>query len=312
MAARIFVLGSYITDMMMRTPRLPRRGETIFAGPFQTGPGGKGSNQAVAARRAGAEVLFSTRVGDDALGRAARGMFEAEGIDARFAFVDADGVATGAALIMVEEATAENMITVAIGACARFTGAEVDAAVAAAAARGCAVALFQLETNLEATLHAIRGARAAGMRTLFNPAPVQSLPDDIFPQVDFLTPNETEAAALTGIATADDAGVRAAAAALRARGCGAVIVTLGAKGVFVDAAAFTGMVPAATGIVPVDTTGAGDSFAGCFACAIAEGMDLVAALRFANAGAGLSTTRIGTAPAMARRAEIDAKLASWR
>jgi ribokinase len=310
MAARIFVLGSYITDMMMRTPRLPRRGETIFAGPFQTGPGGKGSNQAVAARRAGAEVLFSTRVGDDALGRAARGMFEAEGIDARFAFVDADGVATGAALIMVEEATAENMITVAIGACARFTDAEVDAAVAAA--RGCAVALFQLETNLEATLRAIRGAKAAGLRTLFNPAPVQSLPDDIFPQVDFLTPNETEAAALTGIATDDDAGVRAAAAALRARGCGAVIVTLGAKGVFVDAATFTGMVPAAPGIVPIDTTGAGDSFAGCFACAIAEGMELVAALRFANAGAGLSTTRIGTAPAMARRGEIDAKLAGWR
>lgn len=310
MAARIFVLGSYITDMMMRTPCLPRRGETIFAGPFQTGPGGKGSNQAVAARRAGAEVLFSTRVGDDALGRAARSMFEAEGIDARFAFVDAAGVATGAALIMVEEGTAENMITVAIGACARFTDAEVDAAVGAA--RGCAVALFQLETNLEATLRAIRGANAAGMRTLFNPAPVQSLPDDIFPQVDFLTPNEAEAATLTGIATDDEPGVRAAAAALRAKGCGTVIVTLGAKGVYVTSAAFEGLVPAAPGIVPVDTTGAGDSFAGCFACALAEGMELVPALRFANAGAGLSTTRIGTAPAMARRAEIDAKLATWR
>ena len=119
MPARIFVFGSYIADMMMRTPRLPRRGETIFAGPFQIGPGGKGSNQAVAARRAGADVLFATRVGDDELGRAARRMFEAEGIDARFAFVDADGVATGAALIMVEEGSAENMITVAIGPCAR-------------------------------------------------------------------------------------------------------------------------------------------------------------------------------------------------
>ena len=310
MPARIFVFGSYIADMMMRTPRLPRRGETIFAGPFQIGPGGKGSNQAVAARRAGADVLFATRVGDDELGRAARRMFEAEGIDARFAFVDADGVATGAALIMVEEGSAENMITVAIGPCARFTAAEVDAALDAA--RGRDIAVFQLETNLDATLRAIRAAKAAGMRTLLNPAPVQALPDDIFAQVDFLTPNETEAAALTGIGTEDEPGVRAAAAALRAKGCGTVIVTLGAKGVFVSAAAFEGIVPAAPGIVPVDTTGAGDSFAGCFACAIAEGMELVAALRFANAGAGLSTTRIGTAPAMARRGEIDAKLASWR
>jgi ribokinase len=106
--------------------------------------------------------------------------------------------------------------------------------------------------------------------------------------------------------------VRAAAAALRAKGCGTVIVTLGAKGAYVASAGFTGMVPAAPGLVPVDTTGAGDSFAGCFACAIAEGMDLVAALRFANAGAGLSTTRIGTAPAMATRAEIEARLVSWR
>ncbi len=310
MAARIFVFGSYIADMMMRTPRLPRRGETIFAGPFQIGPGGKGSNQAVAARRAGADVLFATRLGDDELGRAARRMFEAEGIDARFAVFDRDGVATGAALIMVEEGSAENMITVAIGPCAHFTDAEVDAAVAAA--RGSDIAVFQLETNLPATLRAIRAMRDAGTRTLLNPAPVQELPDNIFPAIDFLTPNETEAAALTGIATADEAGVRAAAAALRAKGCGTVIVTLGAKGVYVASAGFTGMVPAAPGIVPVDTTGAGDSFAGCFACAIAEGMDLVAALRFANAGAGLSTTRIGTAPAMATRAEIEARLESWR
>ena len=310
MPARIFVFGSYITDMMMRTPRLPRRGETIFAGPFQIGPGGKGSNQAVAARRAGAEVLFATRLGDDELGRSARRMFEAEGIDARFAVSDPNGVATGAALIMVEEGSAENMITVAIGACAHFTDAEVDAAVAAA--RGSDIAVFQLETNLAATLRAIRAMRAAGTRTLLNPAPVQALPDDIFAHIDVLTPNETEAAALTGIATDDEAGVRSAAAALRAKGCGTVIVTLGAKGVFVAAEGIETIVPAAPGIVPVDTTGAGDSFAGCFACAIAEGRGLLEALRFANAGAGLSTTRIGTAPAMARRAEIDAKLAGWR
>jgi ribokinase len=310
MTARLFVLGSYITDMMMRTPRLPRRGETIFAGPFQVGPGGKGSNQAVAARRAGASVAFATRLGDDDLGRSARRMFEAEGIDARFAVTDPNGIATGAALIMVEEGSAENMITVAIGACAHFTDAEVDAAVAAAA--GSDLAIFQLETNLKATLRAIDAMHRAGTKVLLNPAPVQKLPDTVFPQIAFLTPNETEAAALTGIPTETDAGIREAAEALLARGCGTVIVTLGARGALVKSRGVETLVPVAPGIVPVDTTGAGDSFAGCFACAIAEGRPLIEAVRFANAGAGLSTTRIGTAPAMAQRAEIDALMARWR
>ncbi|MBL8699004.1 MAG: ribokinase [Alphaproteobacteria bacterium] len=310
MTAKLFILGSYITDLMMRTPRLPKRGETIFAGPFQVGPGGKGSNQAVAARRAGAAVTFATRVGDDDLGRSALRMFAAEGIDARFAVTDRDGVATGAALIMVEEGSAENMITVAIGACAHFTDAEVDAATAQLA--GCDLAIFQLETNLPATLRAIDRAHAAGIRVLLNPAPVQALPDSIYPKLAYATPNETEAASLTGIATDTDAGIAKAAAALLAKGVGTVIMTLGAKGAFVKSRDIETLVPVAPGIKPVDTTGAGDSFAGCFACAIAEGRPLLEAVRFANAGAGLSTTRIGTAPAMAQRAEIDALMASWR
>jgi ribokinase len=307
MTARVFVLGSYIADMIMRTPRLPQRGETVIGGPFRIGPGGKGSNQAVAARRAGAEVLFATRLGDDPLGQDALALFAAEGIDARAVVTDAQGVATGAALIMVEEASAENMITVALGACAHFTAAEVDAAVAAA--RGCAVALFQHETNPEATLRALAATRAAGARTILNPAPARAIPAGSFAAIDVLTPNETEATALTGIATDDADGIRAAAATLRARGCGTVIVTLGARGAYVDSPGLQALVPAAPGIVPVDTTGAGDCFAGCLAAALGEGRDLEAALRFANAGAGLSTTRHGAAPAMPQRAEIDARLA---
>ncbi|MBM3526404.1 MAG: ribokinase [Alphaproteobacteria bacterium] len=310
MTAKLFILGSYITDLMMRTPRLPKRGETIFAGPFQVGPGGKGSNQAVAARRAGAEVTFATRVGDDDLGRSALAMFKAEGIDARFAITDRNGVSTGAALIMVEEGSAENMITVAIAACAHFTDAEVDAATARLT--GYDVAIFQLETNLPATLRAIDRAHAAGVKVLLNPAPVQALPEAIYPKLAFATPNETEAATLTGIATDTDEGIKRAAAALLAKGIGAVIMTLGAKGAFVKTREVEMLVPVAPGIKPIDTTGAGDSFAGCFACAIAEGKPLLEAVRFANAGAGLSTTRIGTAPAMAQRAEIDALLARWR
>ena len=308
--AKLFILGSYITDLMMRTPHLPRRGETIFAGPFQVGPGGKGSNQAVAARRAGAEVIFATRLGDDDLGRSARRMFDSEGVDARFVVTDRNGVTTGAALIMVEEGSAENMITVAIGACAHFTDSEVDAATVALT--GCDLAIFQLETNLPATLRAIDRAHAAGVKILLNPAPVQALPASVFPKLAYITPNETEAAALTGIATDSDAGIKRAAEALLAKGCGTVIVTLGAKGVFVKSREIESAVAAAPGITPIDTTGAGDSFAGCFACAIAEGRPLMEALRFANAGAGLSTTRVGTAPAMAQRAEIDALLARWR
>jgi len=307
MTARVFVLGSYIADMIMRTPHLPRRGETVIGGPFRIGPGGKGSNQAVAARRAGAEVLLATRVGDDPLGRDALALFAAEGIDARAVVTDTQGIATGAALIMVEEASAENMIAVALGACAHFTAAEVDAAVAAA--RGCAVALFQHETNPEATLRALAATRAAGTRTILNPAPARALPPESFAAIDMLIPNETEAMALTGIATDEADGIRAAAATLRARGCGTVIVTLGARGTYVDSPGLQALVPAAPGIVPVDTTGAGDCFAGCLAAALGEGRDLHEALRFANTGAGLSTTRHGAAPAMPQRAEIDAWLA---
>lgn len=310
MTAKLFILGSYITDLMMRTPHLPKRGETIFAGPFQVGPGGKGSNQAVAARRAGASVTFATRVGDDDLGRSALRMFEAEGIDARFAIADRNGITTGAALIMVEEGSAENMITVAIGACAHFTDAEVDAATAQVAQYD--LAIFQLETNLPATLRAIDRAHAAGVRVLLNPAPIQALPESIYRKLAFATPNETEAASLTGIATDTDAGIKQAAAALLAKGVGTVIMTLGSKGAFVKTRDIETLVPVAPGIKPIDTTGAGDSFAGCFACAIAEGRPLLEAVRFANAGAGLSTTRIGTAPAMAQRAEIDTLLAAWR
>lgn len=310
MTAKLFILGSYITDLMMRTPHLPKRGETIFAGPFQVGPGGKGSNQAVAARRAGARVTFARRVGDDDLGSSALRMFEAEGIDSRFVIADRKGVTTGAALIMAEEGSAESMITVAIGACAHFTDAEVDAAVAAA--RGSDLAIFQHETNIEATLRAIDAVHRAGIRVLHNPAPMQKLPDSIYPKIAYLTPNETEAAALTGIETETDAGIKQAAEALLAKGCGTVIVTLGAKGAFVKSRGVETLVPVAPGIKPIDTTGAGDSFAGCFACAIAEGKALIDAVRFANAGAGLSTTRIGTAPAMAQRAEIDALIARWK
>jgi ribokinase len=202
------------------------------------------------------------------------------------------------------------MIALAMGACGHFTNAEVDAAVARG--RGCAVALFQLETNLDATLCAIRAMRAAGARTILNPAPARELPADIYAHVDVLTPNETEAAVLAGVDTSDEAGIRAAARILLDRGCGTVVVTMGAAGVFaLSRAGFEAVVPAAPGIRPVDTTGAGDSFAGCLACALGEGMDLPRALRFANAGAGLSTQRHGAAPSMARRAEIDDLLARW-
>ncbi|MFM8988672.1 MAG: ribokinase, partial [Alphaproteobacteria bacterium] len=210
MAARIFVFGSYFADMVMATPRLPRRGETIAGGPFRTSHGGKGSNQAVAARRAGAEVVFATRLGDDDAGRAALRFHAEEGIDARHVAIDRDGVATGAALIMVEDGSAENMIALAMGACGHFTDAEVDAAVAGGS--DCAVALFQLETNLGATLRAIRAMRAAGARTILNPAPARDLPADIYPHVDVLTPNETEASMLAGVDASDEAGIREAVA----------------------------------------------------------------------------------------------------
>lgn len=306
MPDRVFVLGSFVVDLMCRTPRLPKPGETVFAGPFAMGPGGKGSNQAIAAQRAGALTLLCTRIGRDRFGDLAVETFEKVGLAGRSIIRDGRH-ATGAALIMVDDVSAENIITVSIGACNHFTLQEVERFLGRM--DDTDILLVQLETNIEATAHAIRLAGKRGIRVILNPAPVREIPGDLYQYVTYLTPNETEASRLTGIEVTCAASADRAAQKLIDFGCEHVIVTLGAKGALCAFDGYAGITPAYDIGTPVDTTGAGDAFNGGLATALAEGHGINAAVQFGCATAALSVTRVGTAPAMPLRMEIESLMA---
>ncbi|WP_322101552.1 ribokinase [Paraburkholderia sp. J41] len=303
---RVVILGIFVTDLAFRAARMPVIGETLAGSAFAMGPGGKGSNQAVAAARAGAQVVFCTRVGDDAFGEIARKTWAAEGIAARTQPVA--GVATGAAHIFVDETTGMNAIIVAPGAAG--TMSETDADAIEADISQSQVFVTQLEQPLAAARRGLELARRHGVTTVFNPAPAMALPDDIFPLCDYVTPNETEAAALTGIEIRNPDDARRAADALLAKGAGAVIVTLGEAGALLHTREQSVLLPAFQCGPVVETAGAGDGFTGGFAAALARGDDALAATRFGCALAGISVTRAGTAPSMPTREEVEAVLAN--
>jgi ribokinase len=298
----ITVMGSFVADLAFRTGRIPAWGETLLGQSFMLGPGGKGSNQAVAAARAGGRVSFISRLGQDAFGDMARNLYKTEGIDTRFLFATAS--ATGAAAIIIDAEKGENAIIVVPGACFELTAAEVDQARELIAASSVFVA--QLELSLPVVEHGLALAHALDVPTILNPAPAAPLPESIYQTIDYITPNETEAAALTGIPVATIADAEKAADAFLARGVPNAIITLGAQGAFVKNARLKAHVPAVHAGPVVETTGAGDAFNGGFAVALSEGMNLVEAARFGCAAAGISITRPGTAPSMPTRAEIDA------
>jgi ribokinase len=300
----VVILGIYVTDLTFRASRMPALGETIAGSAFAMGPGGKGSNQAVAAARAGADVTFCTRIGDDAFGTIAQSTWAAEGITSRATVVK--GMATGAAHIFVDDVTGSNAIIVAAGAAGTLGPADVDA-IEADIARA-RVFVTQLEQPIPAARRGLELARRHGVTTVFNPAPAMPLEDDIFPLCDYITPNETEATALTGvpITSVDDA--RRAADVLLAKGARAVIVTLGEAGALLHTPDQSQRVPAFDCGRVVETAGAGDGFAGGFAAALARGDTPLDAVRFGCALASLSVTRAGTAPSMPTLAEINAVL----
>ncbi len=301
MPGTVVVLGIFAADLAFTAPRLPVLGETIPARGFALGPGGKGSNQAVAAARGGARVRLVSRIGDDAFGAMAAELWAGEGIDT--AHVTRGGAPTGAAFIFLEEGTGQNAIIVESGAAALLSPADLDRADAAF--RGADVFLTQLEQPVAAALRGLELARRHGLRTILNPAPAApGLPDALWPLCDIVTPNETEATALTGIAVVDAASARAAGEALVARGVGCAVITLGAEGVLVCEPGRATPVPAVRAGAVVDTTGAGDAFAGGFAAALADGLPIVEAARFGCAVAGLAVTRPGAAAAVPRRDEV--------
>jgi ribokinase len=284
---------------------MPAVGETLAGSAFMLGPGGKGSNQAVAAARAGADVTFISKLGRDAFGTIARETWRSENIIARVAETEARE--TGAAFIYVNEANGDNAIIVVPGAAGSIGPADVDAA--ADAIEDCAVFVTQLEQPVAAARRGLEIARAAGALTVLNPAPAAALPDSIYPLCDYVTPNESEAAMLTGrpVRTVDEA--RQAADVFLAKGAGAALITLGEAGALLHTRARSLHVPAFKAGAVVETAGAGDAFNGGFAAALARGAAPVEAACFGCAVAGISVTRPGTAPSMPRLDEIEALLA---
>ena len=303
--ASVAVLGIFVADLAFKAPRLPVLGETILGQGFASGPGGKGSNQAIAAARAGAAVRLITRIGRDTFGDMAQRAWAADGVDISAVRVDAE-LPTGAAFIFVSTATGDNAIIVESGAAARLSPADV--AAAEAAITGSRVFVTQFEQPVETALAGLRLARQHGVATVLNPAPAVPVDPAIYGLCDFVTPNETEAATLTGRPVETEADALEAARALVALGARNAVITLGEKGALLHGEAGTAMVPACWVERVVDTTGAGDAFNGGFAVALAEGRSPLDAVRFANATAALSVQKPGTAPSMPNRAEIDALL----
>jgi ribokinase len=301
----VTVMGSFVADFAFRTPRLPRWGETVLGGEFRLGPGGKGSNQAVAAARLGAKVSFISKLGRDTLGDLARHTYAQEKIDTRHLFAT-DQHATGGATIIVDQTTGENAIVVVPGACFQLTCDEVNQSRDLIA--DSAIFMTQLELPVTVVEHGLKLAKSLGTTTILNPAPALALPENIYSLCDYLTPNESEAAGLIGQPVNGLADAERAADALLARGVRNVVLTLGAQGAFAKNSSIAKHVPAVDAGPVVETTGAGDAFNGGFAVALSEGLDLVAATRFGCAVAGISVTRYGTAPSMPTRAEVEALL----
>jgi len=302
---RITVLGIFVADLAFRTRALPAWGQTLLGAEYRLSPGGKGSNQAVAAARLGAPVSLVAKVGRDAFGALARETWRADGIDTRFCF-EADEP-SGAAAISVHPSTGENAIVVVPGASSLLTEAEVDRAAELIA--GSAAFVAQLEVPLRVVEHALALARRHGVLTILNAAPARRLPRRVYALCDVLTPNEVEAAALAGRPVRSLADADRAAGVLLARGARNVVITLGRRGAFVKSAAVARHVPAFHAGPAVETTGAGDAFTGALAVALAEGRDLVAATRFACAAGAISVTRHGTSRSMPTRDEVETLLA---
>jgi len=304
---RIVVVGSLNMDLIGRSPRIPVPGETIIGHEFRTAPGGKGANQAVAAARAGAQVRMIGRVGADAFGDELLANLAANAVDHRFVLRD-EMAATGVAIIVVDDA-GENSIVVLSGTNMRLSPADVEAAEEAIAEAD--LMLLQLEVPLETVQRAAELGKKHDVRVVLNPAPARPLPADLLAMVDVLIPNETETALLTGMPTDSMAALERAAGLLRDQGVGAVILTLGARGALISTPEQTRLMPAFP-VTPVDTTAAGDAFAGGFGAALAGGKSLFEAVRQGNAAGALAATRMGAQPSLPTRGEIALMLAEAR
>ncbi|MBD1567403.1 ribokinase [Vibrio sp. S12_S33] len=301
---RICVFGSYNLDIVAKAPRLPKPGESMIANGSNTGPGGKGANQAIAASSIGAKVHYIGKLGDDYYAKMAREHLEQTEIDVLTLFISKTKP-TGSALIFVSSENAENMIVVDPGANLTITTSEIAQCLPVIKASD--VLLTQLENNVDAIEILIETAFREGVFTILNPAPFQKFNECILSKVDVITPNEIEAFLLTGITILSFESAFEAASILHAKGTKNIIITMGSKGAFLSDTTGTYIIPPYP-TVPIDTTGAGDAFSGALAAKIAEGLSLVDACLFASAVASCSVEKNGTSLAMPDILTIEKKM----
>ena len=300
----IVILGVFVADTAYRASRQPKIGETIIGNEFSLGPGGKGSNQAVAAALAGGSVHFISRLGKDDFANMALSLWEKSGITPHV--TQYSDSYTGAAYIFIEDTTGNNAIIVSPGAAANIDEDDINANKELI--QGSRVFMTQLEQSLDAAGTALSFAKKGGAITILNPAPAQPLEENILKLCDFVTPNEIEAEQITGIPVKSINDAEIAAEKLLDKGANAAVITLGKQGaLFKDNKQVIHQKSYEVGPV-VETTGAGDAFNGGLAVALAEEMPIAKALRFACATASISVTRKGTAPSMPKRHEIDTLL----
>jgi len=305
MGKKITVFGSFVVDLMGRTPHLPVPGETVKGNVFKMGPGGKGFNQGVAAHKAGADVSMVTKLGKDTFATVALDTMKSLKMDTKYVFQTEDAE-TGAALIMVDEKSSQNEIVVVLGACNTITDDEVESL--SNLLEESDYLLTQLETNVSAVEKVVDIAKKKGVKVILNTAPVQPISDELLSKIDLITPNEVEAETLTGIPVTNEENAGKAADWFFAKGVKEVLITLGGRGVYIATKDKRGIIPAFK-VEAIDTTGAGDAFNGGLVTALAEGKDIWDASIFASALAALSVQKIGTTPAMPSRSEIDEFLA---
>lgn len=297
---KLVVIGSVNADHVLRVAKFARPGETVTGHGYQVIPGGKGANQAVAAARLGANIAFIACVGDDSFGQSMIGKFQSDGIDTD-AVMTVPDTPTGIALIQIA-ASGENSIAISAEANRRLTPEALGRHQHLL--READTVLMQLESPLETIQMAARRARAAGATVVLNPAPARPLPDSLLADLVVLTPNETEAERLTGVAVESASDAERAAKVLHAKGVKLVIITRGARGAYYSGPDGSRLVKGFR-VQAVDTTAAGDTFNGALVAGLQDGLDMDAAVRLANAAAAISVTRIGAQTSIPDRREVD-------
>ena len=302
----ISILGIFVADLCFFGDEIPVPGKTVLGKKYIIGPGGKGSNQAIAASRAGGDVSFITKLGQDNYADMALKLYQEAGVNTQAVVLDSN-LSTGAAGILINQQTGENAINVVPGAAATIDRKFINDNLSII--NISKIFLAQLETSIDATMYALKTAKKNGCTTILNPAPATNLPEDCFENVDFFTPNETEAGFFINQSIESEKDCQSAAKVFLDKGIKNILITLGEKGCFFKNNEEEFLIPAKKLSVPVvDTTGAGDAFNGAFTVALSKNKNYKEAIEFAGLVAGISVTREGAANSMPTIEEIEENL----